>query len=902
MPTDRADDEAGGPADLGRLLRAHRERQGLSQEELAARAGAGLSANTISNIERGRVRPFRHTVEALGEALGLGGAEQVALLAARRVVAAAPLSQAASAAAPPPGADAIPESLPIALTPLIGREGEVAAVSALLQRSDVRLLTLTGPGGVGKTRLTLQVARSVQEHYADGVAFVDLTPLREGHLVPGALARALGVTERGGQPLREALIAHLRGRQVLVLVDNAEHLLEAAAAEVAALHAACAGLRLLVTSRVALHLRGEQVYPVPPLALPEPGGGLVGEALGQVPAVALFVQRAQAVRPDFALSMANAEAVAAVCRQLDGLPLAIELAAARVGVLPPATLLARLDRALAVLTGGPRDLPARHRTLRDTIAWSYALLAPGEQALFRWLAVFAGGGTLEAIEALCAAGPESSHAGLDGALAPLEGLTALVEAHLLRMDEDPDGAPRFRQLVTIRAYAGECLEASGEAETIRGRHAGYYLALAEAASSQLRGAQQRLWLDRLDGELDNLRAALSWARTASVGELGLRLAVALAEFWEERGHSREGREWLESLLRRPARDGEGPPTPLRARALASTAWLAFGPGDYDGAAPLAEQSLALWRALGQIGNSPVALNTLAYVAGHQGDLARQEALFRQSLALCQAQGDTQGRANVLSWLGTLRRSLDDLDGALALLEEGLVLFRELDDAKGIAYALLHLGGVATARRDGARAQALFEESLALYEQLGDSANIAFALSALAGLAATRGDFDRARVLCNECLLRFRQVGDARGLEVGLHVLGDVAALQGDLQSAVAAFAECLSLSHAAARADLALSLEGLAQVVARQGAQQGSGSQMAYAVRLFGAASALRNTLGTAASRGWSPVLVPASRAEYERQVAAAHAALGAEAFAAAWAVGAMLTPEQLRAEALQEA
>jgi non-specific serine/threonine protein kinase len=705
-----------------------------------------------------------------------------------------------------------------------------------------------------------------------------------------------------------------------MLLDNAEHLLEAAAAEVAALHAACAGLRLLVTSRVALHLRGEQVYPVPPLALPAPGGGLAVAALGQVPAVDLFVQRAQAVRPDFALSAANAEAVAAVCRQLDGLPLAIELAAARVGVLPPAALLARLDQALAMLTGGARDLPARHRTLRDTIAWSYALLAPGEQALFRRLAVFAGGGALEAIEALCAAGPESAHSELGGpardaqrwvaegarpagALAPLEGLTALVEAHLVSMDEDPDGTPRFRQLVTIRAYAGECLEASGEAEMIRGRHAGYYLALAEAASSQLRGAQQGLWLDRLDGELDNLRAALSWARTASAGELGLQLAVALAEFWEERGHAREGREWLESLLRRPAaRDGQGPPAPLRARALASIAWLAFGPGDYEGAAPLAEQSLALWRALGQIGNSPVALNTLAYVAGHQGDVARQEALFRQSLALCQAQGDTHGRANVLSWLGTLRRSLDDLDGALALLEEGLALFRELDDAKGIAYALLHLGGVATARRDDARAQALFEESLALYEQLGDSANIAFALSALAGSAATRGDFDRARVLCNKCLLRFRQVGDARGLEVGLHVLGDVAALQGDLQSAAAAFAECLSLSHAAARADLVLSLEGLAQVVARQAAQQASGRQMAYAVRLFSAAAALRNTLGKAAARGWSPVLVPASRAEYERQVAAARAALGAEAFAAAWAVGATLTPEQLGAEALQEA
>jgi predicted ATPase len=707
--------------------------------------------------------------------------------------------------------------------------------------------------------------------------------------------------------LREALIAYLGGRQVLLVVDNAEHVLEAAAGEVAALHAACAGLRLLVTSRVALHLQGEQVYPVPPLELPVPGDGLAVAALEQVPAVALFVQRARAVQPDFALSEGNAATVATLCTRLDGLPLAIELAAARVGVLPPSALLARLDQALAVLTGGPRDAPARQRTLRDTIAWSYTLLAPQEQALFRRLAEFPGGATLEAIAALdtdvpgarearpgsTQAGRSTQDAGLAAALGLLEGLSALVEGHLLRLEEDADGTPRYRQLVTIRAYALECLEASEDAEALRRRHATYFLALAEEAEPLLvGGTEQRVWLDRIDQELDNLRAALSWARTAGEAELGLRLAIALAGFWDTRGHRREGREWLEALLRGAAEREDHPQlTSLRARALATTATLAFTQGDYQGAAPLAEQSLALWRALGQIGNSGEAFAALAYVAGHEGDLARQEALFRESLALYQAQGDIHHSAAALSLLGQLRRSFDDLEGATALLEEGRALYHRVGDTAGIAFTLLHLGGVAATRLDYEDAQALFEQSLALYRDVGDSADVAFALSALAGVAARRADFARARALCDETLARFRQLGAAGGLVVGLRVLGDVAALQGDDQSAMAAYAECLSLSHAAVRADLVCSLEGLAQVLARQAARPGAGRRMERAVQLFGAAAALWDRLGLP--------LAPEYREEHERQVAAARAALGEAAFAAAWAAGQRLSLEQAVATAL---
>jgi predicted ATPase/DNA-binding XRE family transcriptional regulator len=885
---------------LGDLLRAYREQRGLTQEELAGRVLGSLTVETISNIERGRTRPRSHTLRQLVTALGLDQAERSAVLAARRsgaTLSAGPVPPAAGRVQDPGmPVNRTPVSLP--LTSLIGRERDLAAVTTLVQQAEGRLLTLTGPGGVGKTSLALRVARTVHEHYADGVVFVDLAPLREGRLVPTALAAALGVREQGGQSLRQALVAHLRGRQTLLLLDNAEHVLEATAEEAAALRAACPGLRLLVTSRVALRLQGEQLYPVPPLALPASGDdGSVG-GLGQVPAVALFVQRARAVRPDFVLTGENAEAVAALCRRVDGLPLAIELAAARVGVLGPAALLARMDRALGVLIHGPRDSAARHQTLRATFAWSYDLLAPEERALFRRLGVFAGGCTLDSVAAVC---------GGTAATAPdaLDGLAALVEASLLQGEEGAGEAPRYRLLETAREFALEQLEASGEAAAIRGCHAAHFLALAEEAGPRLGGAEQRARLEQLDRELDNLRAALSWARAAGDLESALRLAVALARFWEEHGYVREGREWLESLLSQLAeRDDHGPPAALHARALAATAWLAFLQGDYQGAAPLAERSLALWHTLGQIANSPVALNTLAYVAGHEGKLARQEALFRDSLALYQAQGDTQGVAAVLSWLGILRRTLDDLDGAMALLEESLALAREVGDTGGVAFALLHLGGVATARRDYERAQSLFEQSLAIYRELGDSSDAAYVLSALAGVAADRGDFAGARTLCDETIAQFRRLGDLRGLVVGLGVLGRVVALQGDGTGAIAAFAECLTLSRAAQRADLVMILERLAYVVARQATRHLSEGGLERAARLFGAAAALRGSLTDAGSRGSSLGPATVSRdeyEEYERQVAATRAALGEEAFAAAWAEGQAMTQERAIAYALED-
>ena len=873
------------PPRFGALLREHRLAAGLSQEALAERAR--LSRRGLQDLERGvRQTPRRATVALLAAALGLSSADRVTLADAARP----PLTSVASSPGVEPRG-----ALPVPMTTLLGRGREVEELAALLRREDLRLLTLTGPGGVGKTSLAVHVARILAEHFMDGVSFVDLSPLRDGQLVLATVAQSLGLTEQGGYPVQEALVAYLHAKHLLLLLDNAEQVLEAVVA-VAALRASCPGLHLLVTSRVALRVRGEQVYPVPPLALPAVGQTLSPAVLGEVAALTLFVQRARAIKPEFALTDANAGVVAAICRRLDGLPLAIELAVARLVVLPPAALLARLEHVLPVLTSGPRDLPERQWTLRAAIAWSYELLAPAEQILFRRLAVFVGGCTLAAVEAVCERA---------GSPVPdvLGGLAALVEANLLLGEEDVDGAPCFRLLETIREYALERLEASDEAEAICRRHAAYYLGLAEEAAPQLIGPRQRIYLDRLERELDNVRAALAWARTAGDVELGLRLAVTLALFWEERGHLREGRAWLDAFRQGLAVQHESPPqTTLRARALAMTASLAVTQGDYKDAVPLAEQSLALWNTLGHTGNSPQALDALAVVAGHNGDLARQEALWRQSLALHQAQGDTWASAAVSSRLGTLRRSLDDLEGATVLLRESQALFESLGDSRGIAYTLLHLGGVAMARRDYPRAQALFDESLALYREVGDSADVAYVLSAQAGLAAERGEFARARALCAETLARFRQLGDVRGLTVGLGVLGRVAALQGDDESAVTAYTECVTLSHAAARADLVLSLEGLAQAVARQAAQGAVGSQMERAARLFGAAAALRATLGEAGSRGWSLALAPRSRVDYEAQVAAARAALGEETFTAAWAVGATRTPEQARAEALWQA
>ena len=517
------------------LLKRYRRAAGLTQEALAERAR--LSVRAISDLERGvKQRPYKDTVALLAAALDLSAPERATFAAA-----ACQHHPAAPARSPHPSP---PATLPAPPTPLVGRAGEVATVCGLLRRAEVRLLTLTGSGGVGKTHLALQVAETLGDRYPDGVVFVDLAPLRDPGLVASTIARALGVKEAGGRPLLETLITQLRTRRVLLLLDNCEHLL-AAAPQVGELLAACCGLTVLATSRAALHLRGEHEVAVPPLALPDPAQGADPAALARVAAVALFVERVQAVQPAFQLTAANAPAVAEICRRLDGLPLAIELAAAYSKVLAPPALLAHVERRRLLLTGGTRDAPARQQTLRATIAWSYGLLEAAEQALFGRLAVFVGGCTLEASEAVCTA---------DGAL-PIDaqrGLAALVDKSLLRVTEGTDAEPRFSMLETIREYALEQLAASGQAETLRRQHAAYFLALAEAIVPQLIEPQEARWLARLEEEHDNLRAALQWFVDHDETEKAARLAAALRWFWDTHGHvgAMEGRAtWLQCSQR-----------------------------------------------------------------------------------------------------------------------------------------------------------------------------------------------------------------------------------------------------------------------------------------------------------------------------------------------------------------
>jgi predicted ATPase/class 3 adenylate cyclase/Tfp pilus assembly protein PilF len=638
-------------------------------------------------------------------------------------------------------------NLPIQPTPLLGREEQVAAVTALLRREGIRLVTLTGPGGIGKTRLALQVAAELVDAFADGVWFVRLSMLTDPTLVVPTIAQTLGVKEPGSQPIAETLREHLRVKHVLLVLDNCEQVV-GAATEVAGLLAACPGLHVLATSRLPLHLRGEKVYAVPALPLATPDDAKAPEWLAQYAAVALFIERARDARSDFAVTVANAPAIAEVCTRLDGLPLAIELAAARVRLLPPEALLARLSTRL--LTGGARDLEARQQTMRATIAWSEALLTPAERVLFRRLAVFVGGCTLEAAETVCVEPEGAEPLGLD----VLEGLSTLVDHSLVQQWEE-DGEPRFGLLHTIREYALERLEGSGEAEVLRRAHAAFFLTLAEQAEPELTGPEARAWLARLEREHGNLRAALGWARERGEAETGLRLVAALERFWWVRGYLREGRAWVEGLLGPAAGTGaasgtagvvspaEAVPVGVRARALLAGGSLALWQGDFAAAQPRLEQAAAQARAAGDRRTAGSALNSLGLLASRQGDRERAGARYEASLTLMREVGDQRGIAVVLANLGDLAVRQGDLERAAAVVNEALALGRQVGDHERIAVCLLYLGVVARKRGDLAPAEALGREALALFREFGDPRRCAAALEQLAATVGVAGHGARA---------------------------------------------------------------------------------------------------------------------------------------------------------------
>jgi len=710
---------------FGHLLKRRRLGWDLTQEELAERAG--VSARLISDLERGTIqRPRRETVRLLADALGLVGDERDAFVALARGWSAAAPGPVLVLPAPPPRG-----GLPRPPNPLIGRQREVAEAAALLIQPEVPLLTLTGPGGVGKTRLALEVALATEAAFADGACFVDLAPVRDPALVPATIARALGVRATGEDSLQETLVAALRERRLLLLLDNCEHLLAAAPA-VADLLAACPALTVLATSRRALRLRAEHDLPVPPLTLPDLTRVPAVAELAAVPAVALFVQRAAAVAGSFALTDGNAEAVAGIAVRLDGLPLALELAAARVRVLPPTALLDRLEPRLPVLTGGPRDLPERQQALRATIGWSHGLLAPEHRRLFRRLAVFAGGFGLGAAEAV--AGGEAA-----GSLGLLEGLAALVEANLLRSLAGVGGEPRFSWLETIREYGLGELASAGEADGTRRRHLAYFLALAEQAEPELMGTQQARWFARLESEHDNLRAALGWALEWGEAASALRLAAAIQRYWMTRAELGEGRRWLERGLVAAA----DVPAAVRAKALAVVARIAYFQGDYGPAAAHGEAALAAQRALGDEQGTAVALRALALVAEARGDDDRARALYEEALARFQTVGDRTLACAVVNDLGMLAWRGGDVARAELLQSQALALAREIGDRVGSAAALCALALVAIDQNDYERAAAQAAAFLELQVELGNQRGLVDALDVFAVIAAERREDERA---------------------------------------------------------------------------------------------------------------------------------------------------------------
>jgi predicted ATPase/serine/threonine protein kinase len=733
-------------------------------------------------------------------------------------------------------AETRPTNLPVQQTGFVGREKEVAAAKELLLRRGVRLVTVTGPGGIGKTRLAAQVASGLVEHFPGGTHFVPLAALSDPDLVASVIAEALGIREAGGQSPLEMLKRNLQDSlraPVLLLLDNFEHLVQAVPT-VAEILAAGPDLKILVTSRAPLHLYGEHEFPLPPLTLPDSRSMPSVEVLSQCPAVALFVQRAAAARPDFELNRENASAVAEICARLDGLPLAIELAAARVKVLSPSSMLTRLASRLQLLTGGSRDLPQRQQTLRSAIDWGYDLLSAAEQKLFRRLSVFVGGCNLESVEAVC-----DTQGELD--LDLLDGMASMVDKSLVQQVEQGKSESRFVMLETLREYALEKLEVSGEAALTKRAHAAYYLVLAEEAteSSEAEGAG---WLERLGLENDNFRAALEWLTETGNAEWGLRLGTSLFRFWEVREYLAEGRDRLDRLLRLTEAAAA---TKLRMRALFAAGVLAGEQGDYASAAALINESQDIAQALGDKTGVAVSLNALAVFARDRGDVGVAQILFEASLGLWRELGDQKAVARALSNLANVVKLQREYGRARALYVECHSIFRGLGDRTGVAWSLNYQGDVAHDQGDSAAARTLYEQGLAIFREVDDRWGIAGTLADLGSLAGENRDYSTARSLYRESIKVFQELDHRRGIARLLEYFACLAAAQLEAERSL----------------------------------------------RLAGAAAALRQNIGAP--------LTPAEQAKLETSLHAARQALTNKVGATAWLEGWALPAERAIEEVL---
>jgi predicted ATPase/transcriptional regulator with XRE-family HTH domain len=830
-------------ASFGYWVRRRRKALDLTQAELAQQVGC--AETTIRKIEADERRPSRQVAARLADRLEIAAAERTAFIKAARAQLSVgrlgdPTAQTALASEREQTSPF--NNLPAQATPLIGREREVAVVTGVLNRPDVRLLTLTGAGGIGKTRLALQVASALLNDSTLDVCFVALASISDPRLVVTSIAQALGLREMGSQPLFERLKHELRDKHLLLLLDNFEHVLPAAPL-VADILGAAPHVKVLVTSRAMLHLYGEHEFVVPPLALPpqtspsaptpESGDGGT-ERLTQYEAVRLFVERAQAVKMDFAVTNENAPAVVEICHRLDGLPLAIELAAARSKLLAPPALLARLSNRLQLLTSGARDLPARQQTLRQTLDWSYTLLSASQQTLFRRLGAFVGGSTVEAIAAVCSA---------DGALLlkVFDRVAALVDHSLLRQEIGVGGASRYTMLETIREYAVERLEAIGEAGTVRWRHADYYLALAEKARAEQWAGQatEKAVADWYAQEHANLLAALAWSQVTEKTELVVRLAAVLWWFWRMRASVHHVQGWVRDiLLQTPAVEASA----LRAQRLMLASQLVEDVGQ---AHALVEESLTLFRAVGDRTGIALALLSLGERTMQAGELSRAAGYLEQSLALLRDAGNTWDAALVLHRLGDIARDQGDYPRAEAMLSESLALKRAVGTNWGMADVLNGMGDLALYEGDVTRARGLYHEAVALLRDLDERYILPWALRGLGRALHAQGEDAQATALIAESLDLFRDQGRIYGIGCCLDVLAGVAGTQG----------------------------------------------QPERAARVFGAAQGLRRRESTLP---W-PV---GARVDYERDLATVHAQLDDAAFATAWATGQAMTLEQAIADA----
>jgi len=866
---------------FGHWLKLRRQALRLTQDALAGLVFC--SAELIRKIEADARRPSPEIAERLARHLGLAPHQWATFVqVARAELQAGWLPAPTEVAALPaePGSPMSRSLLPAPVTSLIGRAQELLALRDRLLRPEVRLLTLIGAPGIGKTRLALQVAADVRGTFADDVCFVALAPISDSGLVTATIAQALGVEETAGRSLFERLQAYLRNKHMLLLLDNFEQVL-AAAPRVGELLAAAPRLKVLITSRAVLHLTGEHQFPVPPLALPDPSQPPVPERLAQVAAVELFVRRAQAVAPDFALTSANAAAVVAICQRLDGLPLAIELAAARSRMLAPPALLARLDRRLTLLASNMVDVPKHQRTLRSTIDWSYDLLDEQDQSLFRRLGVFVGGCTFEAVTTVCA---DAGIVEID----ILNGVASLLDKSLLQPSAQVDGEWRVTMLETVREYALERLEQHGEAEGLRQRHAAYFLALTQEAQPYLGYSEQgvqSVWVDRLEREHNNLRAALAWSKTASDrAETGLQLVAAVWPLWYIHGHPSEGRAWLAEFLGRTSTRSAAPA--LRADALFGLAELAFDQNDYPTASVAYGESLAIAREQGDRERMTWSVHRLGFLAFSQGDYAAARAQIEECLTTWRALGNQNGCAQALESVGDIAWYQGDYAAALVSHEQSLALRRELGD-EGPTHNLSSLGRVARIEGDYDRATVLCEESLAFARQHGHRGSMVWALHDLGDVARDQGKYERASELYQEALAIAQETECTSGIASMQNRLAEVAQAQGDYGRAGALHRESLRVFRdLGQKRDAALCLEGLAWVAEAQ----------RYARRaavLYGAVAALRE-----ASGAQEP---PPDRANYARSVDRVRARLGEVAFAEAWHEGHTMPLEQVIAYALGE-